>query len=161
MVALRPDDPASWPKGLSRPVAELVRYWGSKCLDGRFPRRFEIVPAEIPAILPYLYIVERLSGEETDYLFRLVGTRIVEIEGECTGRRLSELFVDRARYASVWRQYDEACAGRIFVRRQDLGWKGKRHIDYETVLLPLFGDGEAAGPEVAFLIGVACATSLD
>lgn len=162
IVGVRPDDPAGWPEDLSAPVAGLLHYWISKCVRGRYPRRADIAPGEIRDLLPYLYIVERLAGPQSDYLFRLVGTEIVKVEGECTGQRLSELFPDRGGYAAIWRQYDDACRGRIRVRYQDLGWKGKKHIDYETVLLPLRGDHKRSEEgDVAFLIGVAYATSLD
>jgi len=151
LLRIRPSDKNSWPESLSDPATVLLEYWVSKCADGRFPDRSEIEPRDIKSILPYIFIVERLDGKESDYRFRLVGTQIVENEGECTGQRLSEIFGDRRRYADVWRQYDESCRGVIHVRNENLGWLEKAFIDYEVVLLPLCG----ADQDVRFLIGTA------
>lgn len=156
MVPIRPTDPGSWPPTLFAPAKELLKYWASKCGAAKYPSRSAIEPGEITRILPYIFIVERSDGEKSDYRFLLVGTEIVNIEGECTGQLLSELFPDRDRYADVWRQYDESCMGVIYIRHQTLGWKGKKFIDYETVLLPLYGDNE----NVEYLIGTAYAALL-
>ncbi len=157
LMRIRPEDEQTWPDSLSDPARALLKYWVSKCEHGRFPARSAIEPCEIKQILPYLFIVERTDGDESDYRFRLVGTQIVRIEGECTGKRLTELFGDRRRHAGVWRHYDEACQGRIYVRHEDLGWQEKAFIDYEVVLLPLRGDGDE---DVGFLIGAAHGTLL-
>ncbi len=141
LVPIRPTDPDSWPDILTGPVKRLLEYWVSKNHAGRYPGLADIEPREIVPILPYIFIVDRLDSGKSDYRFRLVGTQIVEIEGECTGRFLSGMFPDRDRYADIWKQYDECCLGTIYVRHQNLGWKGKMYIDYETVLLPLHGNG--------------------
>jgi hypothetical protein len=133
-----------------------LEYWVSKCDAGRYPSRSAIEPGKIAHILPYIFIIERSDGEKSDYRFRLVGTQIVNIEGERTGRLLSELFPDRDRYRDVWKQYDECCMGVTYARYQNLGWTGKKYIEYETVLLPLSGD---AG-NVDYLIGIAYARLL-
>jgi hypothetical protein len=156
LAPIRPTDGGSWPETLSDPAKALLEYWVSKCDAGRYPSRSAIEPGEITHILPYVFIVERLNGEKSDYRFRLVGTQIVNIEGECTGRLLSELLSDRDRYPEAWKQYDECCMGVTYVRHQSLGWTGKKYIDYETVLLPLYGDGE----NVDYLIGTAYAALL-
>lgn len=154
VAPIDPTETAGWPAALPAPVRRLLEYWTSKCgPDGRYPMRPDIQPGDIPDILPNIFIVECLKGEVSDYRFLLVGTAIVEVEGECTGRLLGELFADRDSYASVWAQYDGAKQGRICVRYQNLGWKGKKFIDYVTVLLPLAGeDGDCA-----YLIGAAVA----
>lgn len=131
-------------------------YWVSKCGATGYPSRSAIEPAKIARILPYVFIVERTDDGTNDYRFLLVGTEIVNIEGESTGQLLSELFPDRDQYADVWKHYDESCKGVIYVRHQTLGWKGKKFIDYETVLLPLYGDGE----NVKYLIGTSYAALL-
>lgn len=156
LVPIRPTDLGSWPATLSGPAKELLEYWVSKCDADKYPVRSAIEPSKIKRILPYIFIVERLDGEKSDYRFRLVGTGIVDIEGECTGRLLSELFPDRDKYSNVWKQYDECCMGVTYIRHQTLGWRGKKYIEYETVLLPLYGDGE----NVDYLIGTAYAALL-
>ena len=156
LTAVQPFEPDSWPPELSTPTVTLLKYWASKCGDGQYPQRSDIEPGEITRILPYIFIVQRSVNGKSDYRFILVGTEIVKIEGECTGQLLSELFPDRERYADTWKQYDESCSGAIYVRHQNLGWKGKKYIEYETVLLPLRGDGE----NVEYLIGTAYAALL-
>ncbi len=151
LTAIAPDDASSWPDDLSEPARVLLDYWRAKCRDGAFPDRSEIEPRHIVNILPYVFIVERLDVEPSDYCFRLVGTGIADIKGDLTGRRLSELFPDRDRHAKVWRQYDDACCGAIFVRSEGLGWRGKEFVRYKVVLLPLRGPHGA----VRFLIGTA------
>lgn len=151
LTQLSLDDPGSWPPGLTDPTRLLLEYWRSKRLGDRFPRRAAIEPRDLVEILPYLLIIDRLDGAESDYRFRLVGTRIAEIEGDCTGRLLSELFPDRRRHARIWRHYDEACAGLVQRRNENLGWLGKSWIGYEVVLLPLLDAGGAVG----HLIGTA------
>lgn len=151
LAALSPGDRSTWPDSLSEPVRTLLEYWLSKCRNGEFPPRSAIEPREIVGLLPSVFIVERLAGETSDYRFQLVGTRIVEVEGECTGKLLSDLFPDRDRRADIWKQYDDACEGAIHVRHENLGWRDKESIDYEIVLLPLCGrDGT-----VGYLIGTA------
>lgn len=154
LVPIRPTDLGSWPESLSGPAKRLLEYWVSKNHAGRYPGRSAIEPREIIHILPHIFIVDRLDGGKSDYRFRLVGTQIVAIEGECTGRLLSEMFPDRDRYSEIWKQYDECCLGVTYVRYQNLGWKGKKYIDYETVLLPLRGDGG----NVDYLIGTSHGT---
>jgi len=154
LAPVRPAEPGSWPPTLLPPTKGLLEYWVSKCNNGKYPKRSDIEPGDITRILPYIFMVERANSGQSDYRFLLVGTEIVNIEGECTGQMLSELFPDREKYADVWKQYDESCKGRIYIRYQSLGWKGKQHIEYETVLLPLCGADE----DVRYLIGTAYAS---
>ncbi len=156
LAPLSPSDRSSWPDALSEPARGLIDYWVSKCRADRFPPRSAILPSEIVGILPYIFIVERLAGDDSDYRFQLVGTRIVEVEGECTGALLSDLFPDRERYADIWRHYDEACEGTIYVRRENLSWRNKEFVNYEIILLPLCDGDESIG----HLIGTAHGTPL-
>ena len=156
LTPIQPADSGAWPETLSDPSRVLLKYWSSKCHGRGFPNRSEIEPRDITKILPHIFIVENLGGEESDYRFLLVGTYIVGIEGECTGRLLSEMFPDRDRHANLWKQYDDCCSGAIYVRRDNLGWREKKFIDYDVVLLPLYGRDE----NVEYLIGAAHGTVL-
>ena len=151
LAKLSPENRNSWPGNMSEPAQLLLEYWVSKCRNGRFPLRSEIEPREIVDILPYIFFMERLEGEKSEYRFQLVGTRIVEAEGECTGKLLSDLFPDRDRYDDIWWQYDHACEGEIHVRHENLGWRSRDFINYEVLLLPLCGRDEKIG----YLIGTA------
>jgi hypothetical protein len=57
---------------------DLYRYWLEKCGDRAMPARQDIDPAEIPALLPYLTLVERVGDK---FRYRLVGTAIVREVG--------------------------------------------------------------------------------
>lgn len=136
---------------------EFLLYWHDKCPDSAsdsgFPTRADIAPEEIPRLLPYVFMVDVLEVEdgELDFRFRLVGTAIVDIEGEHTGRNLSDMFSDRAAFRVLWRQYRDAAAGKIWVRYETLRWQGREHVNYEVILAPL----QDETGRVTMLIGLA------
>lgn len=152
-IDIDPNVPQHWPSSLTRQAAELIAYWTSKSGTRAAPARADIDPSEIKPLLPCLMIVD---VEPDDFVFRLVGTHIVSMEGECTNQRLSDLFPDRERDRARWRQYRRARDGIISVRHSRLDWLGRDHVEYETVLMPLIeGDGK-----VAHLLGIAHANSM-
>ncbi len=66
---------------LSPPIEfqfDLYRYWLGKRGDRAMPARKDIDPAEIPALIPYLTIVDKV-GDKCRY--RLVGTAVVREVG--------------------------------------------------------------------------------
>jgi hypothetical protein len=131
---------------------EFLAYWHGKCPEAGYPTRADIAPAEMLKLLPYVFMLDVLEeGGEFDFRFRLVGTAIMQVEGEHTGKLLSDMFPDRAAYAVLWRQYCDAAAGRVWVRHETLRWQGRDHIDYEVILAPL---QDEAG-RVTMLIGLA------
>ena len=131
---------------------EFLAYWHGKCPQGGFPSRADISPAEILKLLPYIFMLDVLEDEGgLDFRFRLVGTAIVQSEGEHTGKLLSDMFPDHAAYAVLWRQYHDAAAGRVWVRHETLRWQGRDHIDYEVILAPL----QDVTGRVTMLIGLA------
>jgi hypothetical protein len=54
----------------------LFHYWNGVRGERLAPRRFEIEPARIAAVLPEAFILERLDADT--YAYRLAGTRICE-----------------------------------------------------------------------------------
>ncbi|HEX3501046.1 MAG TPA: PAS domain-containing protein [Stellaceae bacterium] len=73
----------------NRVLAGLWTYWQAKRGTRSMPRRRDIDPAEIVAILPYLQLVERMDGR---FRYRLCGTAIVEAYGhELTSRFVDEI----------------------------------------------------------------------
>lgn len=138
------------------PISQLgerfLAYWRSKCPAVGFPRRRDITPDEIVPLLPYVFMLDVLrDGPAADFRFRLVGTAIVDIEGEHTGRLLSDMFPDRKAYQVLWRQYCDAAEGKIWVRHETLRWQGRDHVHYEVILAPLQDDSDA----IDMLIGMA------
>lgn len=131
---------------------EFLAYWHAKCPEAGFPTRADVAPDEILKLLPYIFMLDVLEQEAgLDFRFRLVGTAIMRVEGEHTGKLLSAMFPDRKAYAVLWQQYLDAAAGRVWVRHETLRWQGRDHIDYEVILAPLQDD---AG-RVTMLIGLA------
>ncbi|MGD1877270.1 MAG: PAS domain-containing protein [Kiloniellaceae bacterium] len=134
---------------------EFLAYWHDKCPDpatGGFPTRAEIVPEEILKLLPYVFMIDVLGeGAEQDFRFRLVGTAIVDIEGEHPRKLPRDLFPDREASAVLWRQNHDAAAGKVWVRHETLGWQGRDHVNYEVILAPL----QDEQGRVTILIGLA------
>ncbi len=137
---------------ISRLGREFLDYWHARAPEDGFPGRSDIRPEELKGLLPYFFMVDVLrEGGRLDFRFRLIGTEIMRIEGEHTGLRLSEMFPDRKAYSVLWRQYQDAVAGRIWVRRETLRWQDREHVNYEVILAPLQDDKG----EVHMLIGLA------
>lgn len=131
-------------------MRELLAYWSARAVDGRVLRRADFHPEDLPGLLPHLFLADRLDGPPLDFRFRLVGTAIAFVEGEHTGRQLSEL-LPRSRYPDVWGHYERALAGELCLRRETLGWQGRAHVPYEVLLLPMM----RAGPAIDALLGMA------
>src|SRR3546814_20354572 len=89
--------------------------------------------------LPSIFLVDVLpeAAGGCDFHFRLIGTGIVEVEGEHTGERLSALYTKRDADAVVWRQYEDAAAGKVRIRWETLRWPGRGPMQYEVILAPL------------------------
>lgn len=121
---------------------QLYAYW-DRIRNGRAaPRRFEIEPAKIAALLPETFIAEGVGP--LGHRFRLAGTRICEQFGrELRGADLLSLWedADRASVASLLRTvFADAAVGygrfRAYTRTE-------RQASFELVLLPLIHTGEA------------------
>src|SRR3546814_20610608 len=77
-----------------------------------------------------------LAAGGCDFHFRLIGTGIVEVEGEHTGERLSALYTKRDADAEVWRQYEDAAAGKVRIRWETLRWPGRGTRQDEVLMAP-------------------------
>lgn len=129
----------------SRRVAELERYWQSKCGDRQLPSRQMIDPTEIPRLLPYLVIAE-IERPSMRIRYRLVGTAAVESHGsDFTNRFLDECnFAVEPLLVECYRQLVETRAP-VFAcdewHKKD--WRGARGAvgASETGFFPLSSDG--------------------
>ena len=120
---------------------ELFQYW-NRLRDGRSaPRRTEVEPADIKALLADTFILESESRAEA--AFRLAGTRLCAIYG----RELKGLA-----FSSLWRERDRKLLARLlagmFVDKTvvvinfDGTSKSGRSMAFEMIVLPLDnGDG--------------------
>ena len=114
----------------------LFAYWDSVRAQRLAPRRFEIDPAKISAILPYTFILERRDAET--FSFRLAGTRMCEIFGhELRGSNFLDGWdtIDRLpllrQLSSLTRQ------GSIGVLGLEVAARGEQPVECELLLLPL------------------------
>ena len=106
------------------------------------PRRFEVEPAKIAALLPETFIAE--CAGMLGYRFRLAGTKICEQFGrELRGADLLSLWDtdDRDAVASLLRNvFTDAAVGHFVFRAYS---RTNRQASFELVLLPLIHTGEA------------------
>lgn len=114
----------------------LFEYWDGVRGTRLAPRRLEIEPAAIAALLPNLFILERL--DQTSYRFRLAGTQLCSYCGhELRGRQFTSLWPEETREAveSLLFSVTEDAAGVV------AGLEGKepqgRTAAFELLLLPL------------------------
>jgi len=120
---------------------QLYAYWDS-VRNGRVaPRRFEIEPTRIAALLPQTFIAE--SAGHLGYRFRLAGTQICEQFGrELRGADLLGLWdvSDRTALTSLLRNvFSDGAVGYGRFRAFTLT---ERPADFELLLLPLIHAGD-------------------
>jgi hypothetical protein len=129
---------------------EFYEYWLRKGAGKAMPARADIDPLDIPQLLANVFLMDVVRGTPQRFRFRLVGTRIAELEGEMTNRFLDE-FVPGAAGTAMARHYEDAVEGRLSVRRETLHWRQRDYINYDVLLLPLSSDGRT----VDMLMGLA------
>lgn len=142
-------------RNTDRRWALLLDYWRALIdrLD-RLPKRSEIDPLDLPALLPNLFLVDvvREDGAPPRYRFRLLGGAITARETVRPGQFLDE-FEGMRDSEVILQHYADALRLHIRLREATLAWDhpAKRYIIYEVILLPLSEDGQA----VDTLLGLA------
>ncbi|MBI3506987.1 MAG: PAS domain-containing protein [Proteobacteria bacterium] len=124
-------------------LVELYRYWRSKFAGDRMPSRRAIDPVEIPALLPWIFLMD-VGHLPLAFRYRLIGTGIVNFLGrDFTGRA-----VDVANYgaraarmieifrSAVDRRSVTAVRGRLFYVPT------KEFLRFCWTMMPLSTDGE-------------------
>lgn len=127
---------------LSQTLDQALTYWHEIRGDGRMPRRDAMVPERIVALWPHILMVDVIDGG-SDYYFRLVGQRLVDVYGEQTGRKLSdakisEVVRDRCRQIFA---YCLAEAAPTYAYWSEAASARRPLIDVEALCLPLSSDG--------------------
>jgi len=157
-LVIDPDTAAFLAEPADRRWGRFLGYWQdlSRRL-GRWPGRRDVDPLEMGGDLLgslFLIDIEKTTGENARqrYRFRLLGDEITGREVVRPGMYLDELGSDSA-LTAIERHYEEARVGRIRLRETTLQWeaRGKEHIRYSVMMLPLLGDTG----DVAHLIGCA------
>lgn len=129
----------------------LFDYWQSKCGQGRLPTRADLSPADIPRLLPYLYMLD-VETDPLRFRFRLVGTRVCDWLGhDATG-----FYVDDPRQGDldggmteIYRQVTESRVPR-YVHRVIPELGSFAHV-FDRLILPLAGPD---GTVVKLICGV-------
>jgi hypothetical protein len=132
------------------PFLEFHEYWQRKGAGKVMPARADIDPLDIPQLLANIFLVDVVPGDPQRFRFRLVGTRIAELEGEMTNRFLDE-FVPGAAGTAMARHYEDTAQGRLYVRHETLHWRRRDYVNYDVLLLPMSSDGRT----VDMLFGLA------
>ncbi|MEZ5832872.1 MAG: PAS domain-containing protein [Dongiaceae bacterium] len=130
----------AWPRHLPS-IKKLHDYW-NLCRGNRvMPRRADIDPADIPQLLPYIYLVdiERLPFRVR---YRVVGTNAVEWQGhDFTGYYLDELRFNKPdEILALYRSAADEMAPKF----RSTTWPTPNGITraVETAVFPLSEDGE-------------------
>lgn len=114
----------------------LYKYWNEIRGTRMAPRRFEIEPARLAAILPETFVVECEAGE--GHRFRLAGTRVTEKLGfELRGRDFCDLF--DAKEPQDFKLFLDSITeqGAVGVITLDMPTASKRSARFELIVLPL------------------------
>jgi hypothetical protein len=143
---------AAVPPHADRRIAGVARYWAGLACDARLPGRADIDPVDIPRLLRHVFLVD-VRASVPRYVFRLVGTGVVDLLGELTGRAVGTgLDADEA--DRVLAHFDR-CAGegRPVWREGVLRTRRNRHAGFQRVLLPLASDGRRVDMVLGALVG--------
>jgi hypothetical protein len=122
-------------------VEQAFRYWASKCGAGRAPRRRDLLPDEIPALLPHVFLVD-VAIEPLSFRFRLVGTAI----GRLACREYTGSSVNEAEFGPNWQAVYDAYTRVVRTGAPDVAqvqapWPGRQFVCYERLAAPLSSDG--------------------
>lgn len=133
-------DPRSFKRSVTRTAYD---YWLSKCNAEQLPRRADINPRELLAILPCIFLME-VRIEPLRFRFRLVGTRLVQwwgqdLTGIVLAGRDSEPKCQR-----IFKDFQSTVVDRA-PRRDELKGPSSAHefYDFERLLAPLSNDGNS------------------
>ena len=126
-------------------------YWQEKCAGRRMPSRSDIDPSEIKQYLPHITLVD-VVDDERRYVYRLVGTKEVELRGyDPTGRSVTDAFFAVSAENAV-QNYDMARNMRAPFYVADPFQAVDRFIGEEDLFLPLSNDGETVNMIMIFSV---------
>jgi len=104
---------------------------------GGIPFREDLDPADIPALLPHLFIVEKIR-ETGRFFFRLSGTRIREIMGAENTRHFLDELLHGDDLATVSAMFDQVLEQGVCLRSiEGLTYSDRSYLRVEIVRLPL------------------------
>jgi hypothetical protein len=120
---------------------DLYRYWLHKRGSRAMPARGDIDPAEIPRVLPYVAIVQKVEGE---YRFRLAGSAIArqfgrELTGDVVGSHVSNREETIAALGSVCERVFAAAHPVFATGQHETALRVLHNVSF--LVLPLSDDG--------------------
>lgn len=119
----------------------LFAYWDKVRADRITPRRFEIEPSKIGALLPSTFILERIDAET--FRFRLAGTHVCEMFGtELRGTNFLDGWSSADRVSLVRHFTAMVKQGAVETVHMEAAPTARGSSPFEVVLLPLRHSGE-------------------
>ena len=123
-------------------VRGLYDYWDAKRAGRSMPARGDLDPADLKRLLPHLILID-VVADERRYVYRLVGTREVEMRGvDPTGKAVRDAYY--AESAEETLLYLDRCVqtGEPVLYRGMYRPTSTRTQQEDTIFLPLSKDGE-------------------
>jgi hypothetical protein len=129
----------------------MYNYWAGKCGSRRMPSRADIDPSELKRYLPHITLVD-VVDDARRYVYRLVGTREVELRGyDPTGRSVVDAYFASS-LAAALANYDIVRETRAPHYVADPYQVVDRFIGEEDLFLPLSSDGDTVNMIMVFSI---------
>lgn len=114
----------------------LYDYWNRVRGTRKVPRRLEIEPSRLAAILPEAFILERVSPES--FRFRLAGTKLCEQFGrELRGSNFLDSWGDEDRFTLKRRLASIADGGAVGLFEFEAYGHRDEAVHYEVLIVPL------------------------
>ena len=127
----------------------LLNLWRSKAGEHNMPFRSDITPRDLKPILRNVLLFEKFSNDPPRFRWRIVGTSLISILGENTGKTFEECIP--AEHLERWSD----CANLILDGGLPLRFLGRVHVqgreylDAENLFVPLANDNGEPG----FILG--------
>jgi hypothetical protein len=138
-----PDDRPCEPLlALRSPVNRMsYEYWKQKRGNRAMPARRDIDPAEIPKILPHVFLLD-VRQQPLDFRYRLIGTKMDEhMLDRYTGLWMSQIPHQKPP-SRIWANCRKvALEGRPLAGDTPYIGRGKEFLTTEDLLMPLSDDG--------------------
>ena len=141
-------------------IRTLVEYWHARCQGGLLPARSAINPRDLKPLLPTMFLVDCPTRDDRDWVYRLIGTEIVNREGyDKTGRSVREYFTGAA-WPMLRAEYLMCMDEHRPVYRADtaLDRLARDSFDFERIFLPLAGDGRTVDKVIGIVEYLPCGT---
>jgi len=153
-MSITPLDLHSLPAAADPRLHELYAYWNDRRRGRPYPARNDVDPVDIPALLPYLSLVDVVSGSPR-FIYRVVGTKLVELlRRELTGQPVGtgvkpdQIDAVLARYRRV------ADEGIALYHRDRMQEKANDYTEIDRLMLPIGEPG--TGVRMILSIVVPC-----